>query len=67
MDVQRKSEGLRAFAQSLSTDGLDEAATRRSRLAEPHDIFCTFISSPLREVILQYFVRINQHDERFGR
>jgi hypothetical protein len=43
---------------------LDEAATRRSRLTEPHDLFCTFISSPLREVILQYFVRINQHDER---
>ncbi|MDZ7585705.1 MAG: hypothetical protein U0938_12880, partial [Thiobacillus sp.] len=52
---------------AVSNYELDEAATRRSRLAEPHDIFCTFISSPLREVILQYFVRINQHDERFGR
>jgi hypothetical protein len=46
---------------------LDEAATRRSPLSEPSDIFCTFTPSPLREVILQYFVRINQHDERFFR
>lgn len=46
---------------------LDEAATRRSRLVEPHDIFCTFIPSFLRGLIVQYFVRKNQHDDHHGR
>jgi hypothetical protein len=46
---------------------LDEAATRRSRLAEPYDIFCPFIPSLPRGLIVQYFVRINQHDDHHHR
>ena len=45
---------------------LNEAATRRNRLAEPHDLFCIFTPSNPKDVILQYFMRINQHDERHG-
>lgn len=42
---------------------LDEAATRRNRLLRHHELFCTFIPSILMGLILQYFVRIDQHDD----
>ena len=42
---------------------LDEAATRRSRQLLRHELFCTFIPLMPRGLIVQYFVRINQHDD----
>jgi len=42
---------------------LDEAATRRSGLLLRHELFCTFIPLMPRGLIVQYFVRINQHEE----
>jgi hypothetical protein len=45
---------------------LDEAATRRNRLLRHHDGFphpAIFIPSILRGLIVQYFVRIDQHDD----
>jgi hypothetical protein len=46
---------------------LDEAATRRNRLLLRHELFCTFIPLMLRGLIVQYFVRINQHDDNTHR
>ena len=46
---------------------LNEAAPGRSRPVDPHDLSCTFISSYWKEMILQYFVRTDQHDERLPR
>ena len=48
-------------------DGLDEAATRRNRLLLHHELFCTFIPLMPRGLIVQYFVRINQHDDNTHR
>ena len=57
----RLESGYILFSQEFQE--LDEAATRRSRLLRHHELFCTFIPLMPRGLILQYFVRINQHDD----